>query len=250
MFIQQSNFPRPAFDYWDKPAGKQLQEVVRKHYHLVESSDSFSSETEPTTTVAYQHIMKAIAEGFDQTRKWKASIEALKQHFPEVEIVLDIKQQPGVGAIMTLQRLKQSELTASKKLHIYHSLLGPFYTLFGVDEAYYYNGRFYPMRFDPIITATPVEEYDVPFVEVLIHLQQAFPESFFLPFIIGRRPYPGLRTPWSPSEEDHSLLQALFVNHDYGQYSFRGDLFFGLEEWSDITPRGGWTAHPPNTSPI
>lgn len=249
IYITHRNLPHLSFDEWDKPVGQRLKETMHKYYQLVEDPATFDPQKDPTATLAYGKVMKTIGTGSEQLTAWKAYVEKLKEHFPGVEIQRDIKLQPGVGAIFTLRDNTYDGFTITQKLHVYHSLLGPFYTVFGVNLVYYYNGEYNSMVFDSIITAAPIDEYKELFEAVLERLKEDFPESTFMSFQVARSTYPGFRTGWVRHEGDHSLLQALFMNRDLARCAFRGNLMYGYEEWTDRQLDGHWTAYPPNHPP-
>ncbi len=243
IYTTYKDWPNPPFAEWDKTAGTLLKETMNKYYQFVVDPDK-----DPTTTSAYQDLMRTIGTGSEQLNAWKAYVEQLRAYFPDSEIQRDIKLQPGVGAIFTLKDDTYDGFTITQKLHTYHSLLGPFYTIFGVNRVHYNNGEYNSIVFDPIITASPIDEYKALFEAVHKQFQKDFPDRIFMPFQIGRQTYPGFRTGWVSHKGDHALLHALFTHYNIVRCAFRGDLTYGYKEWTDRELRA-WTAYPPNHPP-
>ncbi len=245
MVTQDRNSPRCGPAQWRTARKGIPRETLTDHYILWESDDPIPDD-QARTTEAYHTVMKEIAAGDGHISKWTEYVRQLAQIFSAYDVKRDIKLQPGMCALLTLQEGKLGELIAKKTIHLYHSLLGPYFTIFGVDEVYYHNGYHVTLQFDPVITAAPIEEYGQVFTQLLNYHQTHFKASLFMPFEIARLQYPGLRTGWSTHQGDNCWLEALFTNIDFGQYSFRGDLSFGTDEWLDTPPNGGsWTAYPP-----
>lgn len=248
MFVQHRQFPR-NYHIDHESRRIELETTLAKYYRL-SSSDDLDTAEQSFVTGEYNNVQREIATGSDRIAAWKAYVDQLEKDFPQYEIKNQTAMQPGIGAIIKLEHKRYGELIAKKSLYLYQSLLGPYFTIFGLDEVYYDNNRYIPLRFDPIVTVSPVEEYEETFLQIQAHIQALLPNILFLPFMLARSHYPGLHTPWSQQNQDNSLLEALFVNIDFGQYSFRGDLSYGLNEWSD-TPleNNGWTAPPPENYP-
>lgn len=247
MFTQYHHLPRGPVHL--RPERRKLLQEVLEKYYIIKPQDATPAIEQSIVTDAYNSVMEELVTAIESGHEWANYVRELAEHFPEYEAKSDLKLQPGMGALLTLHKETHGELTATKTLHLYHSLLGPYFTIFGVDEAYYYNGEIFHLRFDPIITAAPIEEYSSAFTKLLTYHQTRFPDALFMPFTLARYQQPGLRTPWSNHQSDNSWLEALFVNIDFGQYSFRGDLSFGQDKWLNFPLNEvGWTAYPPNTN--
>ena len=248
MFIQHRGLPRRSSAHWLPERQALLDKVLADYYILWESDDPLP-DGQAKVTKAYQDIINGLIEGNDRSRNWINYVDQLDQVFPDNQVKRETRLQPGMGVRVTIEEQTLGALTAKKTLHLYQSLLGPFFTIFGVDEVHYYNGIYFTHQFDPIITAAPIEEYEQAFVQLWEHHQTQFPALLFMPFNLARLQYPGLRTSWTSHTGDNCWLEALFTRTDFGQYSFRGDMQFGLDQWWDMPTKGSWTAYPPVQKP-
>ncbi|MEL7248754.1 MAG: hypothetical protein AAFO03_10055 [Bacteroidota bacterium] len=248
MFVQHRNLPRKSANSW-LPERKGLLDKVLADYYILWENEAPIPDDQPKVTKADQDIINGLIEGNDRSRAWINYVDQLDQVFPDNQVKRETRLQPAMGVRITVQEQTLGELTAKKTLHLYQSLLGPFFTVFGVDEVHYYNGTYYTHQFDPIITAAPIEEYEQAFMQLWEHHQTHFPASHFMSFNLARFQHPGLQTSSTSHTGDNSWLEALFTSRDFGQYSFRGDMLFGLDQWWDMPKNGGWTAYPPGQTP-
>jgi hypothetical protein len=182
----------------------------------------------------------------EESNEWSNYLEKLGEYFPDKKIFGNTKIQPGYGGVIEIGKTKGDEII-SKELHFYKSFLGKYYTIFGVDNIQYFDGEYYYMRFDPIITISPFDKYEEYFNAIKYQMGIDFPDYKFIPFDMGTLKIRGLSTIFSNEldNRDSTINQALFVNQDYGKYNFIGDRTFGYDYWSPNIKENNWIAYPP-----
>ncbi len=174
-------------------------------------------------------------------KKWNVYLDRLSKVFPSYKITRNTIIQPTYGGIVEIQR-QDGEQIITKELHFYKSLLGNYYTILGIDRIHYYRNELYYMRFDPIVTISPFDDYEIGFKMLRDQMKDDYPDYKYVPYFIGTLKIRGLSAIYSETEGDSTINEALFVNHDYSKYNYIGDWKYGYEDWGGITEN--WTAYP------
>jgi hypothetical protein len=143
-------------------------------------------------------------------------------------------QQPALSTDLILEKIETENI---KKLRINLSLVGKFYTIYGIDESASLERQdgqvirsYYATN---TVTVSPYKEFEQPFKEVQSLLEARFHEYKFVPFAIHSMIITGLRVKYS-DKEICTVYDALFNgNLDYlGEMTFkRGSIHYGYEEY-------------------
>ncbi|MGY3053707.1 hypothetical protein ACVWYG_001908 [Pedobacter sp. UYEF25] len=145
-------------------------------------------------------------------------------------------QAPSFSADFFLQDIDLPQFRRIKKLSVAISLIGKFFTIYGVDETIVKecdeNGRDLNYRGVNVITASPYMEFRPHFLDLKQEVEKEFNGYKFLPFSIHLFVINGLEVRYSDRKEC-TIFHALFNEQlDLNsQLPIRGDQHFGFEEW-------------------
>lgn len=152
---------------------------------------------------------------------------------------------PCYSGIVVLKKEKNKNLTYTKELHFFISLLGSYYTIFGIDKCEIILQEMIPtlnggeellnLSYDAnlVITVSPYLEFQEPFQELQKKIIKYFPSLKFIPYNINLEKAEGvsLLYPDSQAEVKDSVFSALFRPENYFNSETRGDPHFGFDEW-------------------
>ncbi|UPL49607.1 hypothetical protein [Hymenobacter sublimis] len=154
---------------------------------------------------------------------------------------------PSYAGHLVVQKPKPPALGHRKELHFAISLLGPYYTIYGLDtswvelpETRYAMGHPEPNT-QPVmrsaihaLTISPYEEYADLFVRLEAAIREWFPEHRLVPFAIGRQALAGLVVEGC-SAQPACLHAAVFHTEipwqSLGFQHHRGDEHYGYDQW-------------------
>ncbi len=141
---------------------------------------------------------------------------------------------PGFLAKMPIFR-QENVFKHVRDLHIYISLIAPFYTIFGMDTiSFDAEETGVPFSSNPILTISPTANFEPYFSKMHLFVKNSYSDYKFIPSKILDLKIPGLSIAPDGNTVYHNctLFQALFSHHtDISVLKCRGNRFFGTEEW-------------------
>ncbi|PUZ25111.1 hypothetical protein DCC81_12440 [Chitinophaga parva] len=151
--------------------------------------------------------------------------------------------EPSYSGYFLLEEFRMKDFLRIKKIHFFLSLLGPYYTILGVDESYVtVSERSYQSL--NLITISPSGEYADTFNLTDKLITTTFNAFRFVPYFILAQNI-GMS-----SMDSFTVFEALFHNSilkNFDRAEVYGSKVFGGERWlkspNDI---GHWTAGPPD----
>jgi hypothetical protein len=149
-------------------------------------------------------------------------------------------QSPSLSFDIFLEKTEGKNFVINKKLCLNLSLLGKFYTIYGIDDSavleYQDNQISKQYYATNAITVSPYKEFEQPFKKAQDLIEATFPDYKFIPFIINDMIINGLRISYS-DKEICSVYDALFNNKfDYvaESTSRRGDSYYRYDDYRKI----------------
>lgn len=207
-----------------------------KEYYPIENPDGFDEESvrgftgvERMEEIVYNnfYIQKNYRERWGGFRKFLK--KGIKEHFRETMIAF----YPCYSGVVTLKAEKFQEYTLRKEVHIYISLLGPYYTIVGVDRAEMesLDGAF---SANMALTVSPFLEFGVAFLNLQEKISDYFPDFKFVPYRIGKRELKGISLVNQSHPKQDTVFSALFRPEDLYYSKVRGDERYGYDDWKFI----------------
>ena len=173
-----------------------------------------------------------------QSKKWEALLKFLNKNADKPIEGTTYGFVPGFSADLILEKFENGTLSYTKRIAFAVSLLGPFFSICGIDETTIKHEdddfqRYYPAI--NVVTASPYKEFENDFNGIKYSMQKYFPDYKFIPFYICMMHLDGVQTPDSIGQEE-TVYNALF-NHSFNYYTHhksRGDNYYGMERNPNI----------------
>ncbi|MBL0743893.1 hypothetical protein [Chryseolinea lacunae] len=190
-----------------------------------------------------EKIAKAMNDNFvdaKQYRQWSALNKLLKKEMKKkVESTFSLFNFCYSGAVV-LEEIKNANFIKSKKLHFYISVLGPYFSICGIDSStvmmpWDSSIENFPFEATHAVTISPAFEYETAFRSLEDKIRQRFPGYSFVPYDIGMCTLKGISF-----ENDHSRdprMTNTIYEGLYGQLAVhtampRGDGRYGFADWT------------------
>jgi len=156
----------------------------------------------------------------------------------------------GFSSKIILKEFQHQELFHEKSLYFSVSFIGPFYTVFGMDETSIIDeGRHYSSK--NVVTASPYKEFENIFNLIDEKIRKRFDGYKFVPFVLHSMVMGNLYDLYE-NDKELSIYKALFnsVLDGYETLKNRGDAHYGMDNWrgSDNGPTIAVRLGPPTGS--
>jgi hypothetical protein len=146
-------------------------------------------------------------------------------------------QAPSFSCDLIIEIVEVDQLKRIKKLSIAVSLIGKFFTIYGVDETIIIekNENIFDFNFHSInvLTTSPYREFETIFKDLKSMVEARFSDYKFVPFAINSMFIKGLQVRYLDKEEC-TIYNALF-NHLLDTYDTRkltrGNRHYGCDDW-------------------
>jgi len=157
-------------------------------------------------------------------------------------------QAPSFSSYVLLDTASIDNLTRTKELHFFVSLVGPFYTIIGQDSNTVKLEEHKNYRSTSYLVASPENEFADTFKLLCDKIENRFKGFRFVPFEICQQTIDGLDVRYS-DENLNTVFHALFNNHiDLTIWRKIGNDYFKSGDWIKedyVDTGGGWTIYPP-----
>ncbi|AEV99769.1 hypothetical protein A4D02_26220 [Niastella koreensis] len=179
--------------------------------------------------------------------RWSVFIREIEAEFNKETIGTTYGQAPSFSAFVLLEKSTFDNLTRTKEVHFFVSLVGPYYTIIGLDsntvkiEEKNYRSTNY-------LVVSPENEFAQIFRLLCDKIETRFEGFRFIPIDLCRQVIDGLNVRYS-AENLNTVFHALFNDHiDLAVNSTIGNEYYKSEDWikeGSVDISGGWTAYPP-----
>ncbi|MEP7319473.1 MAG: hypothetical protein ABI921_12055 [Panacibacter sp.] len=241
------SFNPETHDYWS------IIETIKKYYPMgIEDDTWMCYNKDPSRKSLEEIIVKNIHEESEIKSIWNSLNTDVVKDLNKELIGTTYGQSPSFSAELILEKFENEKVWYRKKLCFSISLLGPFYTIYGIDETAinYPERKNYSYYKINAITTSPLEEFETPFLYLQKKIEEKWEAYKLVPFYINSMYVKGLKVPQIQQPENtvyHALFNHLLFYIDT-YISVRGKDSYGYERW--LVPGaklGGWTAYPPDS---
>jgi hypothetical protein len=191
-------FDTETYNYWP------IYEAIKKYYPLgifQNDEDSASYQSYPGLR-ELEKILLAILHDENYRKGWITFIDSLKEEFKKVVVGTTYGNSPCFSAYIEIEQKILDKVTVCKELHFAISLLGPFYSIYGIDrtmltlEKELYKGQEALANFEEedklqyfeainSITVSPYSEYKEYFIKLEIKIKERFTNYKLVPHSIN-----------------------------------------------------------------
>ena len=181
-----------------------------------------------------------------QTR-WADFTSEIKHQVGKEIIGTTYGQAPAFSSFVLLEKATLPNLTRTKELHFFVSLIGPYYTVIGQDSnmVKMEGTSFLSTNY---LVVSPENEFADVFRLVCEEIENRFEGYRFIPFEYCCQTIDGLQVRYT-HENLNAVFHALFNNQvDITTQNYIGNRFYKSEDWIKegwVNPGGEWAIYPP-----
>lgn len=217
----------------------EVADTIKEFYPMGIDRDSPDYENHPGRIKMNNIIADNILDNKNFRKRWGGFLSILGKDLnktPDDLFSTTYGLRPGFSADLILERYEDDSLLRIKKLTFAVSLIGPFYSVCGIDETFIRNkyhdfgggGGYHAIN---VITASPYEEFEKDFNHLQRRVETRFKGYKFVPISMCLKMVKGLHSDFL---EYGTVYNALF-NHLFNSYYFplaryRGDKQYGYGE--------------------
>jgi len=237
------HFNSDKFDFW------KIYDAIKRFYPIgIKKDESKMYFSYPGLKELENIIVDNIHENKNFTERWESFTKEIENEIGKEIIGTTYGQTPSFSSYVLLATDSVDNLTRTKELHFFISLLGPFYTIIGRDgntvrvhDKYYTSTNY--------LVVSPTNEFAEMFRSLIDKIEDRFKGYRFVPYEICTQVMEGLDLPFS-HENVHNVFNALFNNNfEFTKWTIIGDTYLKYDDWIKegyIDQGGGWTIYPPN----
>ena len=210
-------------------------ETIKKYYPISIKSNEDSYFKYPGQVELGETVIDNIHKAKNYNSRWKEFEKQVRIDLNKKVWGETYASKPSFSASVMIRKSKKFDLIHIKKLHFSVSLLGPFYTIYGIDETAVVDqidGRdlFYAAL--NTVTVSPYKEYESAFIALRASIEKRFIDYKFIPFKLHSITLDGLHDPYN-NDSEMTIYGALFDDalQGYDTYRMRGDRQYGTEIW-------------------
>jgi hypothetical protein len=195
----------------------------------------------------FKSFRKLIGDNFSSyDQKWDPFVKHLELVLAKSVSAHPAMDAPCLSGTVEIASTKVKDLTWTKELKFYISLLGPYYCIYGFDystvDLELNHRRFTPNTTDKghfmacnAITISPEFEYKDAFIRLKQEIGDKFPQHRFVPYQVGMTRIEEIATyyrgNYPRSNYMDSIYTGLFGTECVKECLTRGDRYYGFDEW-------------------
>ena len=224
---------------------KMIEDTIGQYYPIG-SVDMPLDESTLEGFSKFKSFQKLIGDNFSSyDQKWDPFVR-------QIELVLEKRvgahpalSAPCLSGFVEIASTKAKDLTWTKELQFYISLLGPYYCIYGLDYSAVHldiDRPFAPNTTDKgyfraynAITISPAFEYKDTFLRLKQEIGNKFPQHRFVPYQVGMTRIQEIATYYHGSYPKNSYMDSIYTGlfgpECVKECHSRGDKYYGFEEW-------------------
>ena len=211
--------------------------TIKEYYPIGVSRPSSEYEAYPGTIKLRAIMSGNILNNKNFRERWGTFLKKLRKELKKSTYNL-VSTTYGVGpsfsADLELERYEDESLIRVKKICFAVSLIGTFFTVYGIDETFIKEKRpEFPRSYHAInvITASPYLEFQNDFKYLEQQIEKQFEGYQFVPISMSLSEVQGLYHDYLECGKVHNaLFNHLFDLYDPSFQKFRGDQWYGYGE--------------------
>jgi hypothetical protein len=236
-------FNSDKFDFW------KVYDAIKSFYHIgIKKDESKMYFSYPGLKELENIIVDNIHNDKHFVERWDNFTKEIESEIGKEIIGTTYGQAPSFSSYVLLDTTSVDNLTRTKELHFFVSLVGPFYTIIGQDNNTVKLEEHKNYRSTSYLVVSPENEFADIFKLLCDKIENRFRNFRFIPFELCKQIINGLDVRYS-DENLNSVFHALFNNHvDLTVWRKIGNDYFKSEDWIKegyVDTGGGWTIYPP-----
>jgi hypothetical protein len=238
-------FNSHKFDFW------KIYEAIKRFYPIgVKKDQSKMYFSYPGLKELEDIVVDNIHDDNNCEERWESFTKDIEKEIGKEIIGTTYGQAPSFSSYVLLDTVSIDNLTRTKELHFFVSLVGPFYTIVGQDNNTVKLEEYENYSSTSYLVVSPENEFANVFKILCDKIENRFNGFRFVPFEICQQTIDGLNVRYSDENLD-TVFHALFNDHiDMTNRRKIGNDYFKSEDWIKegyIDTGGGWTIYPPTS---
>lgn len=220
------NFNSEKFDFW------QIYDAIKRFYPIgVSKDESVMYSSYPGLKELEDIIVDNIHKNKHFIQRWDNFTKEIANEIGKEIIGTTYGQAPSFSSYILLNSTSLDDLTRTKEIHFFVSLVGPFYTVVGQDNTLIKLDEKGTCRSTNYLVVSPEKEYADIFNLLCEKIESRFKSFRFVPFEICQQTIDGLNVRYS-NENLNAVFHALFNNHiDLSIRRKIGNDHFKYKDW-------------------
>jgi hypothetical protein len=222
-----------------------IYDIIKDHYP-VEGKKRYTHKT-ISTSPAFEKVNRLVNEEFLNPKaykaKWEKFASVLKKELKRpVYSYPELGHSPCFHGEVMLKEIKETDFIRGKTLHFNISVIGPFFSIQGIDSS----NAILPIDPRPHIqpetgnfvathasTVSPIFEYKEMFNRLEELIRQHFPIYRFIPYSVGMSTIKNIsiKDDLSDFRILDTVYEGLFGRGAVNDCLTRGDTNYGLDDW-------------------
>lgn len=222
--IPKFSVDSPKYDFWP------IYNTIKHFYPIHPEKDDSKSTDVQSQSVALQSLIQENIHN-DQyfNERWVSFTEQLERVLGNKIIGTTYGRAPSYSSYVLVEKSELSNLTRTKELHFFVSLLGPYYTIVGrdgnsvcLDELLFTSTNY--------LIASPENEFSSAFHAIIEKIEREFAGYRFVPFMTCLQSIEGLVC--YEDQQQNTVFHALFSDYlRIMKLPIIGDIFYKSEGW-------------------
>lgn len=239
------HFNSDKFDFWT------IYEAIKRFYPIgVNRDENKMYLSYPGLKELEDIVVDNIHDDSHFIERWDNFTKDIEKEIGKEIIGTTYGQAPSFSSFVLLDTVFVDDLTRTKELHFFVSLVGPFYTIVGQDNNAVKIDEHKIYRSTSYLVISPEKEFADIFKLLCEKIETRFKGFRFVPFEICQQTIEGLSVRYT-DENLNSVFHALFNNHvDLTIWRKIGNDYFKSEDWikeNYVDTGGGWTIYSPTS---
>lgn len=233
---------RPFHNKYDNHDFQRIYDCIKEYYPIEDAKRATPESI--ALTEGWKKMSALMNDNFviqkNYRAKWSKFNQFLKKQIKKpVHSTMTLFNCCYSGEVV-IEEIKGKDFIKHKKLEFYISVLGPFFSIIGVDSSI----AFMPVDsfFGPplghfiakhCVTIAPVFEYETQFKLLEEKIRESFPGYSFVPYEIGMSTIPNISVDDDTYDRDinDSIYEGLFGEIALHDIVSRGDKRYGFTDW-------------------
>ncbi len=228
-------FNSNKFDFW------KIYETIKSFYTI--SINGELTQLKELTDI----IVDNIHDNEKFNSRWKDFTYEIENQIGKQVIGTTCGQAPSFSSYVLLDKVSLDNLIRTKELHFFVSLVGPFYTIIGQDNAHVIieDSEY---RSTSYLVVSPENEFAEVFQLLSNEIEKRFKGYRFIPFDIYKQSLKDIKIEYT-NDSHNVVFHALF--NDFIDLTISGRIgneSYKSEEWVRVGYKDqdfGWTIYPP-----
>lgn len=234
------HFNTDKFDFWP------IYDAIKHFFPIgIRKDESKVYYSYPGLYELEKLIIDNIHDGKRYTENWVCFIKELENDFNAEIIGTTYGRAPSFSSFLLLDTSMTGNLTRTKELHFFVSLVGQFYTIIGQDISTVTLNENQIFRSTNYLIISPEYEYADAFRHLIMQIEHRFTGYRFVPYEICKQTIEGLEIRYS-NKKLSTVFDALFNDQvDMTVSGTIGNAYFKSDQWIRDGYTGdshGWTS--------